>query len=140
MSRLCVAGIWHLGAVASACLAELGHHVVGVAEALGCAVSLNNGVPPLFEPGLAELMARCLASGHLRFTSSLEEGVEGSSHVVIAYDTKANEQDEGDLAPIIATVEALAGCLDDSATIIVSSQVPVGTCTVLAERLRRLTP
>jgi UDPglucose 6-dehydrogenase len=60
--------------------------------------------------------------------------------VVIAYDTPVNEQDEPDLAPIIATGEALAGCLDDGATIIVSSQVAVGTCTALAERLRRLNP
>lgn len=133
-------GIWHLGAVASACLAELGYQVVGVERDSERAAVLNTGVPPLFEPGLAELMARHLATGRLRFTSSLQEGVQGSSYIVIAYDTPVNEQDEPDLAPIAATVDALARCLEDGATIIISSQVPVGTCEALADRLRSLNP
>jgi UDPglucose 6-dehydrogenase len=102
--------------------------------------SLNNGVPPLFEPGLAELMVRHRANGRLRFTSSVRDGVKDSSHVVIAYDTPVNEQDEPDLGPITATVDALAGSLEDGTTIIISSQVPVGTCEALARRLRSLNP
>ncbi len=139
-SKVCVVGVWHLGSVTSACFADLGRSVVGVADDTERAASLNNGAPPLFEPGLAELMARHLATGRLRFTSSLREGVKGSSYVVIAYDTPVNEQDEPDVVPIAATVDALAGCLEDGATIIVGSQVPVGTCEALADRLRRLNP
>jgi len=60
--------------------------------------------------------------------------VQDASYVVIAYDTPVNEQDEPDLAPITATVDALAACLEKGATIIVSSQVPVGTCEALAVR------
>jgi UDPglucose 6-dehydrogenase len=140
LGKVCVVGLWHLGAVTSVCFADLGHNVVGVAEDPERAASLNDGAPPLFEPGLAELMARHLETGRLRFTSSLREGVQGSPYVVIAYDTPVNEQDEPDLAPLTATVDALAGCLEDGVTIVINSQVPVGTCEVLADRMRSLNP
>ncbi len=138
--KVCVVGLWHLGSVTSACFADLGRSVVGVADEPERAASLNNGVPPLFEPGLAELIARHLATGRLRFTSDTRDGVQGSSYVVIAYDTPVNEQDEPDLVPITAAVDTLAGCLEDGTTIIISSQVPVGTCEALAGRLRSLNP
>jgi UDPglucose 6-dehydrogenase len=140
IGKVCVVGVWHLGSVTSACFADLGRNVVGVTDDPERAATLNSGAPPLFEPGLAELMAKHVATGRLRFTSSLREGVKGSSYVVIAYDTPMNEQDEPDLVQIAATMDALAGSLEDGATIIISSQVPVGTCEALADRLRSLNP
>jgi UDPglucose 6-dehydrogenase len=135
-----VIGIWHLGAVVSACLAELGYQVIGVERDPERAAALNRGVPPLFEPGLEELMARHLLSGHLCYTMDLEEGTEDAPHVVIAYDTPVNEQDEPDLSSIVDTVQALAPSLTEGVTLVVSSQVPVGTCEALAGSLRRLNP
>jgi len=140
MSKVCVIGIWHLGAVTSACLAELGYQVIGVERDPEQAAALNKGIPPLFEPGLEELMARHLASGRLRYASSLQEGVQGGNYVIIAFDTPVDDQDEPDLSPIFATVEEMAACLEDGATVIVSSQVPVGTCEALADSLRGLNP
>ncbi len=139
-SMVSVLGIWHLGAVYSACLAELGYHVIGFDKDPTLVANLNRGIPPLFEPGLAELMATQLASGRLRYSCDLADVIPGAQYIVIAYDTSVDEQDEPDLAPIIAAVEDLAGCLGDDATIVVSSQVPVGTCEALANRLRTLAP
>jgi UDPglucose 6-dehydrogenase len=138
--KVCVTGLWHLGTVTSACLADLGYQVVAVDENSERVASLNDGAPPLFEPGLAELVRKHLTSGRLHFTSSLGEAVQAASHVVITHDTPVNEKDEPDLGPIASTIDALAGCLGDGATIIVSSQVPVGTCEALASRLRALNP
>src|SRR5712692_5090098 len=140
MTRVGVVGIWHLGAVVSACLAELGYQVIGVERDPERAAALNEGTPPLFEPGLAQLMARHLLSGHLRFTTDFEEGTEDTPYVVIAYDTPVNEQDEPDLSSIVETVQALPPSLAEGVTLIVSSQVPVGTCEALADSLRRLNP
>jgi UDPglucose 6-dehydrogenase len=140
MTRVCVIGLWHLGAVTSACLAELGYQVVGVERDPTRAANLNRGIPPLFEPGLAELMAEHLASGRLRYTSDLADGTAEAPYVLIAFDTPVDDQDNPDLAPIIAAVEDLAGLLEDGATVVVSSQVPVGTCEALASRLRTLAP
>ncbi len=140
MTKVCVIGLWHLGAVASACLAELGYQVVGVERDPATAANLNRGIPPLFEPGLAELMAKHLATGRLRYTSDLGDGTAAAPYVLIAYDTPVDDQDDPDLAPIIAAVQDLAGRLEDGATVVVSSQVPVGTCEALADRLRTLAP
>lgn len=140
MPKVCVIGLWHLGTVSSACLAELGYQVVGVEPDLPKAGNLRRGIPPLFESGLAELMETHLASGRLRFTSDLSDGTAGASYVLIAFDTPVDDQDDPDLTPITAAVESLAGCLEDGVTIVVSSQVPVGTCDVLADRLRTLAP
>ncbi len=140
MTKVCVIGLWHLGTVASACLAELGYQVVGVERDPARTANLNRGIPPLFEPGLAELMATHLASGRLRYTSDLANGTAAAPYVLIAYDTPVDDQDDPDLAPIIAAVQDLAGRLEDGATVVVSSQVPVGTCEALADRLRTLAP
>lgn len=140
MTKVCVIGLWHLGTVTSACLAELGYQVVGVERNPERAANLNRGIPPLFEPGLAELMAKHLASGRLRFTTDLAGGTAAAPYVVIAYDTPVDDQDDPDLAPIVAAVEDLAAHLEDGAAVVVSSQVPVGTCEALANRLRTLAP
>jgi UDPglucose 6-dehydrogenase len=85
-------------------------------------------------------MGKHLVSGCLRYTSDLVDGVTAAPYVLIAHDTPVDDQDDPDLAPIIAAVENLAGHLEDGATIVVSSQVPVGTCEALASRLRALAP
>lgn len=140
MTKVCVIGLWHLGTVTSACLAELGYQVVGVEQDAAKVAKLNRGNPPLFEPGLAELMATHLASGRLRYTSDLGSAVADAPYVLIAHDTPVDDQDAPDLAPIIQAVENLAGHLGDGTTVVVSSQVAVGTCEALADRLRALAP
>lgn len=139
-ARVCVIGIWHLGAVTAACLADLGYTVVGVDNDPHKVEALNRGVPPLFEPGLQEMMAENIAAGRLTFTSSLAQAVRGASHVLITHDTPVDENDEVDLSDIFAIADGLARHLDGSATIIVSSQVPVGTCEEITAMLRRANP
>jgi UDPglucose 6-dehydrogenase len=139
-SKVCVVGIWHLGAVVSACLAELGYQVIGIERDPERVTLLNRGIPPLFEPGLEELMARHLLSGQLRFTVDFEEEAKDAPYVVISHDTPVNERDEPDISSIVNTVKSLAADLAEGVTLIVSSQVPVGTCESLVGSLRRLNP
>lgn len=138
--KVCALGIWHLGAVASTCLADLGFQVVGVDQDPARVEELNRGCPPLFEPGLEELLVRNLAAGRLRYTTDLEEGVRGADYVLIAYDTPVDERDEVDLSGLFATAEALALHLTAGVTLVVSSQVPVGTCEKLAETVSAVNP
>lgn len=138
--KVCALGIWHLGAVASTCLADLGFQVVGVDQDPARVEELNRGCPPLFEPGLEELLVRNLAAGRLRYTTDVEEGVRGADYVLIAYDTPVDERDEVDLSGLFATAEALALHLTAGATLVVSSQVPVGTCEKLAETVSAVNP
>ena len=62
--KACVLGLWHLGTVTSACLASGGHDVTGLDFDADVVVSLAAGKPPLFEPGLKDLVNAGLASGH----------------------------------------------------------------------------
>lgn len=138
--KVCVIGIWHLGAVTSACLADLGYAVVGVDRDSQKVAALNQGVPPLYEPGLDELLAKNLSAGKLRYTTNLGEAVKGAGYVIITYDPPVNEQDEVDPSEIFTTAVEIAPLLESDAAVIVSSQVPVGTCEELAETIRRSNP
>jgi UDPglucose 6-dehydrogenase len=137
---ICVIGIWHLGAVTSACLADLGYMVVGVDLDAKRVEALNQGRAPLFEPGLDEALKRNVAQERLRFTTRIQEGVRGASFVLVASDTPVDDDDDVDLSGIFTTFEALAPALERDAIIVVSSQVPVGTCEQLAKTVRRVNP
>jgi UDPglucose 6-dehydrogenase len=140
MKKVCVVGDWHLGTVTSVCLAELGYDVVGVGRDPAKAEALNRGIPPLFEPGLAEMMERHLNSGRLRYSTDLADGATRASYVIVAFDTPVDDQDNPDLSPVKQTFEEMGPVLEEDATVIVSSQVPVGTSELLAGRLRSVAP
>ncbi len=139
-ARVCVIGVWHLGVVYSACLADLGYSVVGVDSDPERVRKLNQGIPPLFEPGLAELLSRNLEANRLRYTPNLTEGVKGTPYILIAYDTPVNERDEVDLSQILDTARGLAKHLENDSIIVVSSQVPVGTCGEVRELIAKARP
>ncbi|NQT74343.1 MAG: UDP-glucose/GDP-mannose dehydrogenase family protein [Chloroflexi bacterium] len=126
--KVCVVGIWHLGSVVSACLADLGYSVVGVDRDEKKVESLNNGTPPLFEPGLTELISSNIKLGRLRYTTDLGGAVKGSKFVLITLDTPVNEKDEIDLSELFDVAIGLSMYLENDSVVVVSSQVPVGTC------------
>ncbi len=138
--KACVLGIWHLGSVTSAGLAELGHTVVGVDPSRQRVEDLNRGVPPLYEPGLEELLSRNLTAGRLSYTTNIRAAARDAEFVIIAYDTPVDEQDNVDLSVILAAAQSVAPHLSQGATLIVGSQVPVGTCERLAETVERANP
>lgn len=126
--KVCVIGIWHLGSVVSGCLADLGYSVIGVDKDSNKVQELNKGIPPLFEPGLQELFGDNIKSKRLSFTTDLSHALKGAGYVLITFDTPVNEQDEVDLSEIFDTSVELSTYLENGSVIIVSSQVPVGTC------------
>ncbi|MDO8616014.1 MAG: nucleotide sugar dehydrogenase [Dehalococcoidia bacterium] len=138
--KVCVIGLWHLGSVTAACLADLGYRVAGLDADAARVERLDRGAAPLFEPGLDEIIAANLAAGRLTFTTDAAQALAGATYAIIAHDTPVDEQDEVDLAPLFASAAALALHLQSGATVIVSSQVPVGTCEQLAARIHELNP
>jgi UDPglucose 6-dehydrogenase len=123
-----------LGCVYASCLAKLGYNVVGADEDSKIIEDLKIGKPPIYEPGLDDLIGAELAKGNLTFTDEIEEGVKGTSYVVIAYDTPVDVDDNVDLSIIFHAARKLKKS-KLHATIIVSSQVPVGTCQQLVSLL-----
>lgn len=140
MARLAVVGLWHLGCVASAALAKLGHTVRATDFDGEIVRGLQRGIPPIFEPGLAELLAEQAREGRLAFFSSCAEAFAGAEYIFITFDTPVDENDQSDLTPIVRAIDAIGEHAASGVQVVAMSQVPVGTCRQLAERLRRRAP
>ncbi len=140
MYKIAVLGIWHLGSVYSSCLADLGHEVTGWDSDADKVLDLNQGIAPLFEPGLNDLIEANLSSGSLSYTDKLEKALKGSSFVIVAFDTPVDKNDEVDLSEIFATIEAASNFLEEDSVVIVSSQVPIGTCEQLKSAISKNRP
>lgn len=132
--KVAVAGLWHLGSVTAACLASGGHDVTGFDANPRVTESLARGVPPLFEPGLEQLVKDGLASGRLHFTSDAHAAVSDADVIWITIDTPVDDEDRADVDFVVRAVAALFPHVRDGALMLVSSQVPVGT-TARLERL-----
>lgn len=125
--KVCVQGLWHLGTVTAACLASLGHDVVGLDFSTAAVDSLEQGDPPLFEPQLEQLLQRGIDAQHLAFTSNAAEAAVGIEVLWIAYDTPVDEDGNADVDFVIAEIEKTLPHLAVGTTILVSSQMPVGS-------------
>jgi nucleotide sugar dehydrogenase len=140
MNKVCIVGVWHQGAVAAACLADLGYQVVGVDQDDLRVQNLNLGKAPLFEPGLDELLSKGIGSGNLSFTTSLAEGMADTRYILMMFDTPVDENDETDLSGIFAAVRDMALSIVADSTLIVTAQIPIGTCDQIAQTVRAANP
>ena len=122
----------------AACVAAAGHRVVAYDEDASVVEGLRNGVLPVDEPGLAELVQQGLAAETLVLTNSMEEALEGADLVWIAYDTPVDEEDRADVAYVLERARALVAAAGPDAVILISSQLPVGTTRLLEEPARTL--
>ncbi|TAN44403.1 MAG: UDP-glucose 6-dehydrogenase, partial [Rhodospirillales bacterium] len=94
--KIAVQGLWHLGSVTAACLAKLGHQVIGIDPDAAVIAALNAGKAPLFEPGLDELLQEVLAAQRLSFGT--DPGlVKGCDVVWVTFDTPVDDEDRADV-------------------------------------------
>jgi UDPglucose 6-dehydrogenase len=127
-----VLGLWHLGSVTAACLARH-HHVTGLDFDEPVLAKLRNGHAPLHEPGLDELLAAGLAGGQLSF--STDATAAATADVLwICYDTPVDADDRSDLDWVHTRLARVLPALRPDTVVLVSSQLPVGTCAQLAKR------
>ncbi|QKW44256.1 UDP-glucose dehydrogenase family protein [Streptomyces microflavus] len=139
--KLTVIGCGYLGATHAACMAELGHDVLGMDADLGKVQLLNSGRAPFFEPGLDDLLARHTASGRLRFTASYAEAAQfGDLHFIGVGTPQQADGDAYDLSHLFSAVRRLAAHLKGPAVVAVKSTVPVGTAPRVAEILGEFAP
>jgi len=124
---VCVFGLWHLGSVTAACLASGGHQVAGLDCDNTIVEALQAGEPPLFEPGLGDLVRQGLAKGNLAFTTDIVTALSGAAVVWVCYDTPVDEQDRADVEFVCAQIKKLFPHLEPGTVVLISSQVPVGT-------------
>jgi UDPglucose 6-dehydrogenase len=130
--RIGVAGLWHLGCVTAACLAKSGFDVVGYDPDINVVAKLQEGIAPIFEPGLTELLADGVNNRNLLFTSE-SRALSASEVVWVNFDTPVDNADAADVDSVIRAVEIILPDLQPHTLIIMSSQVPVGTTQKLIQ-------
>jgi len=138
--RISVIGCGYLGAVHAACMAELGHDVVGVDVDPLKVAELSAGRAPFFEPGLPEVLARATASGRLRFTTDMAEAAGAQVHFVAVGTPQTAGSHAADMTYVDAAVTALLPHLAEGDLVVGKSTVPVGTAARLAELVRASSP
>ena len=127
-----VLGLWHLGCVTAACCAE--HFlVVGLDFDAGTIAAVQQGKAPLLEPGLDELLQQGLASGRLRFAFGADEAALRAADVLwVCYDTPVDDNDVADVPYVLDRLAACLPALRPGAVVLISSQIPAGTCRSLS--------
>ncbi len=131
--KISVIGCGYLGAVHAACMAELGHDVVGIDVDAAKIASLSAGTAPFFEPGLPELLSSGVASGRLRFSTNIEDAKGATVHFVAVGTPQKPGSDAADLRFVDASFEALLTQVGPGDLVVGKSTVPVGTAARLAE-------
>lgn len=140
-SRIAVFGTGYLGATHAACMAQLGHEVVGVDVDAAKIARLSVGEAPFFEPGLDEVLRTNTDGGRLRFTSSYAEAADFADIHFIAVATPQKRGEFGaDLNFVESVVTTLAPLLTRPSVIYGKSTVPVGTAARLYDMVRQIAP
>ena len=137
--RICVFGLWHLGCVTSACVAQE-FPVTACDPDAATLAGLVNGEPPVFEPGLKELSASQVAAGRLTFTADISQAVAGAGLVWITFDTPVDENDVADVEFVADRVRSIFPDLPNGALVLISSQVPVGFTARMESEFRSAHP
>ena len=138
--RISVIGCGYLGAVHAACMAELGHDVIGVDVDADKVALLAAGKAPFFEPGLPELLTSAGATGRLRFTTDIAEVAGARAHFVCVGTPQKRGENAADLRYVDAAVTALLPHLAPGDVVAGKSTVPVGTAELIAERVAAAQP
>lgn len=137
--RITVFGLGYLGATHAACMAEAGHEVLGVDISAERVEQLSRGTVPFFEPELAELLQRGLASGRLRFSCDYRQAAEYAQLHFIAVGTPQRAGAlAADTSAVDAVVAKLVPLMRDDHVIVGKSTVPVGTAAQLQARADEL--
>ncbi|WP_422923240.1 UDP-glucose dehydrogenase family protein [Singulisphaera sp. PoT] len=137
--KITVIGTGYVGLVSGTCFAESGNDVICVDKVEDKITKLEQGIIPIYEPGLSELVHRNFRDGRLRFTTDLATAVIESDIVFIAVGTPQGDDGGADLRGVWAVGERIARSLDGPKIIVIKSTVPVGTNAELARRMAAVT-
>ena len=125
--HITVIGSGYVGLVASVCFAEMGNSVVCVDIDEKKITKLKEGVVPIYEPGLRELVLNNLEKGFLRFTTNTKESLKNSEVVFIAVGTPMGDDGSADLKYVLQVAKTIGMYMIHHLIVVDKSTVPIGT-------------
>ena len=131
--KVAVVGVGYVGLVAAACLADGGNHVVCVDKDKKKIDNLRNGIIPIYEPGLTEIVKKNVEAGRLLFTTDLQEGVENSLVILIGVGTPSSPDGSADISAVLGVAEEIAKMMTDYRILVTKSTVPIGTHKIVSD-------
>ena len=139
--KVAMIGTGYVGLVSGACFSEFGHDVICVDKDADKIARLLDGVMPIFEPGLDNLVARNVEAGRLRFTTDLKTAVADIDAVFIAVGTPSRRgAGDADLSYVYGAAEEVANAVSGYTVVVTKSTVPVGTGAEVKRILARTNP
>ena len=127
MSKITVVGVNYVGLVTAACFADLGNQVTGIDIVPEKIERLRQGIAPIYEPGIEELLQRSLKAGRVSFTTSYEEGLKDADFVFIAVGTPEAPNGAADLRQVESAARSIGEYAQHDIIVINKSTVPIGT-------------
>ncbi len=139
--KIAVIGTGYVGLVSGACFADFGHHVTCVDTNDDKIRALQQGVVPIYEPGLADVIQRTVAAGCLHFTTNTAQAVANAQVVLIAVGTPSRRGDgHADVSYVMAAAHDIAMAMQDYTVVVTKSTVPVGTGRQVADLIAQARP
>jgi UDPglucose 6-dehydrogenase len=131
--KLAVVGTGYVGLVAGVCFADTGHSVICVDVDQEKVRKLKDGIVPIYEPGLEDLMKPAIKAGRLSFTTELSEAVQKNDVIFIAVGTPESTDGSADLTATMKVVADIAKFAERPSYVVLKSTVPVGTAQQVQE-------
>jgi UDPglucose 6-dehydrogenase len=133
MAKICVIGTGYVGLVTGTCFADIGHQVTCLDIDQNRIDQLHQGIMPIYEPGLEQIVEQNVAAGRLDFTTDYSDALQGADFAFIAVGTPSDDDGDADMRYVKQAVLSIAKHLDHPITIVNKSTVPVGTGDWVAE-------
>lgn len=130
-----VVGTGYLGATHAACMAALGHDVIGIDTDPAKVAALSSGTVPFWEPGLDTVLQDSLRSGRLHFTTDVTEATDAAVHFICVGTPQRSDSPAADLTHVHGAVSALLPILTPESLVVGKSTVPVGTAAEIADHV-----
>ncbi|MBW6465825.1 MAG: UDP-glucose/GDP-mannose dehydrogenase family protein [Brevefilum sp.] len=138
MAKICVIGTGYVGLVTGTCFADIGHQVTCLDIDQNRIDQLHQGIMPIYEPGLEQIVEQNVDAGRLDFTTDYSEALQGADFAFIAVGTPSDDDGDADMRYVKQAVMSIAQHLDHPITIVNKSTVPVGTGDWVAEIIQEM--
>ncbi len=135
--QLTIVGTGYVGLVTGACFAEMGNRVICVDIDEKKINALNNGIVPIYEPGLKRIITECSAKATLQFSTSLKDSLEGTKIAFIAVGTPLGEDGTADLKYVVSAAREIGRLMSDDLVVVNKSTVPVGTADLVRTTIEK---